>query len=347
MKQRVLVIQRIIPHYRLPVFNQLGREFDFTVAHSDPSLDLGEISFKTPCLPDRSISGLHWQAGVSDLAKDAEVIIAGLDLHWLSNVWLCMSSREQRFVWWGHGFGRNRIGRVAASWLSRRADALLLIDEIRGKEFERAGTDPAKIFAAPNTIDVPNPQPCASASDRVSFLYVGRLQERKKLELLIDAFAKIADQLPEEIGVDIVGGGELRPNLEARIASAGLLNRVRMHGAITEPAELRAFFHRAIAYVSPGDVGLGVLHAFGHGVPVITQTQGHHGPEIENVKHGKTGLLLDAGVDAYADGLLQLGSDRERAHQMGLACHARYTGFRTLEHMLEGFRQAIRGRSEQ
>ncbi len=343
MTLRVLMIQRIIPHYRIPLFERLGNEFDFTVAHSVPSPVPEDAPFESVLVPDRILAGLHWQVGVAALARQADVVIAEFNLRMVSSVWSCLTRSNQRFIWFGHGFGHSRLGRPAAAWLSRRADATILYDEAQRREFQEAGTDPAKLFVAPNTIHVPDSGPCDDADDRKSFLYVGRLQERKRVDLLIDAFAKVADQLPEEVGLDIVGNGDLRAALDAQIASAGLTGRVRTHGEVVDPTELKVYFHRAIAYVSPGDVGLGVLHAFGHGVPVITQRAGNHGPEIQNIEHGRTGLLLESGLDAYADALLQLGTDRERAHRMGLKAYAHYSETRTIDGMAEGFRRAITG----
>jgi glycosyltransferase involved in cell wall biosynthesis len=51
--------------------------------------------------------------------------------------------------------------------------------------------------------------------------------------------------------------------------------------AIYDHEKLKKSFDGAIAYVSPGHVGLGVVHAFGYGVPVITIEGENHSPEIE------------------------------------------------------------------
>ena len=49
----------------------------------------------------------------------------------------------------------------------------------------------------------------------------------------------------------------------------------------------------------PGKVGLTVNHALAHGVPILTRETTLHAPEIDYVRNGENGLIVDGDLDAY------------------------------------------------
>ena len=48
--KKVLLIQGIIPHYRVPIFNELAKNVDLTVVYSDGDLP-NNVGFKTLHIP--------------------------------------------------------------------------------------------------------------------------------------------------------------------------------------------------------------------------------------------------------------------------------------------------------
>jgi len=338
---RTLLLQGIIPHYRIPIFDRLGREVDLTVVHSDPGFTAENTDFRPLYVPDRQLGRFHYQTGLGALAESCDVVIAMFDIHWLASIRLCLSKRGLPFIWWGHGFGRSRSGRGIRTALVKRADALLLYDEAPRAEFVAAGIPTERILIAPNTVEVFEPCLVDDAAARTRFLFVGRLQERKRVDLLIEAFALIADDVPPHVGIDIVGDGEEGEALHALVASRGLTARVRFHGRVTDEVALREVFGRALAYVSPGHVGLGVLHSCAYGVPVITRPGPGHAPEVANVREGETGLFVEAEPAALAAVMKRLALDPGEAQRLGERGHRHYTSSRTPEHMIDGFLRAI------
>ena len=67
----------------------------------------------------------------------------------------------------------------------------------------------------------------------------------------------------------------------------------------------------------PGALGLGVLHAFSYGVPVISPRDLHHGPEAENLVDADNGLLYDHGPHHLLPTLQHLLDDPEWARYLG------------------------------
>lgn len=97
---------------------------------------------------------------------------------------------------------------------------------------------------------------------------VGRLVESKGFDFLLDAFASACAREPD-LNLVILGEGELRPHLEARIQSLGLSERVLMPGHLKNLAQLyRAFDCLLVPSRSEG-LGLVVQEAVLADVPVL------------------------------------------------------------------------------
>ena len=100
-------------------------------------------------------------------------------------------------------------------------------------------------------------------------LFAGRLAEEKHVDVLIDAVAKTPKEL--DIHLEIVGGGEVRPALEAQVARLGLKDRVRFLGLASD-AELRKAYITADVFCMPGTAelqSLVTLEAMSASTPVL------------------------------------------------------------------------------
>ncbi|MBN2991742.1 glycosyltransferase [Pseudomonas cedrina subsp. fulgida] len=98
---------------------------------------------------------------------------------------------------------------------------------------------------------------------------VGRLVDGKGFGCLLDAFAAVSADQPDARLV-IIGEGDARPALEARIAQLGLQDKVSLPGHLPDAARLyRAFDWVAIPSTQEG-LGLILQEAVMAGVPVLT-----------------------------------------------------------------------------
>jgi len=160
--------------------------------------------------------------------------------------------------------------------------------------------------------------------DALIILAVGRLVPYKGFDVLIDA----ARNLPADSYVVIVGGGELRDELEYRIRRQGLAGRVILAGRLTEES-LRALFKRAVLFCLPSvsraeAFGVVLLEAMAYGLPIVaSDIQGSGVPWVN--QHGLTGLNVPPGDStALAVALTQLLEAPERCEEMGRQARLRF-----------------------
>jgi glycosyltransferase involved in cell wall biosynthesis len=132
------------------------------------------------------------------------------------------------------------------------------------------------------------------------FLFVGRLIERKGIDILLDAFRAV-----EGGELWVVGDGPLADLVESAAAAD---QRVRFFRHL-ETTCLHDMYREADVLVLPAlyDVwGLVVNEAQGYGLPVITTDQ--VGAAADLIDPGVTGLIVPAGsVNAFAGAMREVG----------------------------------------
>ena len=345
-RKRVVVLQGMLAGYRRPVFNRLGRLYDLTVAHAGPVVEHPGDTFRQVRLPSRKLGPFHFvdRAALRPVLGEADAAVAMFDLAWPQFLLPALQRRARpRIILWGHRYGVRPLANAVRDALMRRCPALLMYGWEHHERMRRAGIDPARIYVAPNTMDVPNHHD-GTAEPKCRFLFVGRLQPRKRLDQAIRAFAAVQGVLPPGLTFDIVGDGPERGALEAVSRAAGVGRRVVFHGEIGDDRRLAELFGASLAYISPGAVGLSVLHAFAYGVPVVTIDDGanYHGPEFHNLVDGENGLVLRDAA-ALPDALQMLAGDPAMARRLGARAYAHYRDNRTIERMVQGFVAAIEG----
>ena len=173
-----------------------------------------------------------------------------------------------------------------------------------------------------------HPQPRAESNAPPLILSVGRLREKKGLDTLIDACAKLrARQQP--FACEIGGYGEEREHLQLRIDRLGLSNQVRLVGALARDEVITAYARTAV-YVQPSRIAADgdrdgipnvLLEAMAMGLPVVASRVSGI-PEV--VRDGINGLLVEADAPlALAEAIEQVLLHPQQAAVLGSA--ARHT----------------------
>ncbi len=162
---------------------------------------------------------------------------------------------------------------------------------------------------------------CAMLREKPYVLFLGRLHYKKGLDVLIDAFAKIAAQHPH-MQLLIVGpdGGERGKTLQ-RAAELGLADRVHLAGPLYGAAKFAAY-RRANCFCLPSrqeGFSLSITEALASRTPVVI-SEGCHFPEVEQFGAGEVAPL---DPDAFAEALHRvLAATPERRQMMGNAGRA-------------------------
>ncbi|WP_201836610.1 glycosyltransferase family 4 protein [Microvirga zambiensis] len=163
--------------------------------------------------------------------------------------------------------------------------------------------------------------PAPSQSEKMRVLYVGSLELRKGIDVLLRALTKAS---LGDWHLDIVGGGPERQRLEALTAELGLSDRVTFHGPQPNERVAQAMA-RASVMVVPSRIG---PRNQTEGLPtVIVEALAHQRPVIaarltgipEIIVHGVTGWLFEVDdVQGLAYALEEVRGDPEEAQRRAL-----------------------------
>jgi len=295
-----LLIQKRLPHYRGLIFDRLNDELDsqLTVATSEVP-EVLETGFRVEKISIRKFGPFYLFDGLNKLLTEADIVIAEFNTRYLTLMNSCFRSRTGRktkWIWWGHGFGKSRISNWIRVWQMKLAAGIIVYGNQAKDRIIESGISSEKVFVATNSQVVQNAG-FNPNTIRDRFIFVGRLQARKNIGLLLWAYSKFRKQSSARIGLTIIGDGPCLPELKSLAARLGITDHVDFLGAIDDPERLKAEYDRSLAYVSTGALGLGIVHSFSYGVPVIAFPDIRNGPEFENLIHNENGILCDKNDD--------------------------------------------------
>ncbi len=226
---------------------------------------------------------------------------------------------------------------------ARRADAIVTPSAYTGRLVQEFGVPPERIhvcsLGAPRWRSL-GLRPNLPADGCV--LFVGTLEPRKNVGVLLDAYERLTDRLPAVPELILAGGStaEAGPWLE-RIRRPPLAGRVRHVGYI--PHEQReSWYARARVLVLPSldeGFGLPVLEAMSAGIPVVASNRG----ALPEVAGGAADLVDADDPEGFARALERLLTDdtwAEARARAGLARAATYTWESTAQRLHDAYRAA-------
>lgn len=193
-----------------------------------------------------------------------------------------------------------------ANWLKRAIlrtmDRISVVSRAMVEVCDSLGLPPQRLFVRSMGVDLQHRFGTSLPfEDRSGLVFVGRLVEKKGVEHLIRAFARLTSDFPDET-LTIVGDGPLRRRLEGLVAASGAGNLVKFIGAVANE-EVPTYLNRARIAVVPsvvasdGDqegLGLVAVEAMGCGCVVACSDL----PALRDVvTDGVTGRVFAAGDD--------------------------------------------------
>jgi glycosyltransferase involved in cell wall biosynthesis len=347
MKRVLLVNQHRIPHYRVPIYAYLTSYlkllgFDLLIVsngiegnnpdpicfnHIEITLSLRRI---VNIIRSHHVDAVIFWVNLKHLFLFPTCLIAKFLLH-------------KKIIYWGHGRDLaardSTIKNIAYFVEQALSDSIILYAPHLIKYI--AGRFKGKVFIANNTLYLDYPRPTKAACTAVldeykvytkkNIICIGRMQKRKRLEHLIDAFRTINRS---DIGLIFVG-----PDPQ------GILNNVKGMGIFKlgpiYGVKKYELLSAADVCCIPGAVGLSIVDAMYCGLPFVTE-EGDESPEIMYLRHGVNGFMVTRGdTDELARNLLLILDNSELQKRFSDAARMEIIINGNIDRMCAGFRDAL------
>jgi glycosyltransferase involved in cell wall biosynthesis len=366
----VLIIEGQIKEYRRPFYERLRSDLarsriDLKVAYSDPAPEELQKGDNCDLSSDYGIKvkayrmaggRLLFQPLFRSVASADLVIIDHANKFILNHLLLPMSlCRLKKVAFWGLAENLQADRSEISEWYKRRT--LLWVDwwfaytEGTAAYLRQHGVNPSRITAVQNSIDTRLIRDVVAQMDedirvrlRVSLgisasarvgIYVGMLEEVKRIPFLLEAAEQIRSVIPD-FHLILVGGG----SGHAETANS-VKDKAWIHCTGPKLSRQKAeFLAIADCMLMPGRVGLAVLDAFAAALPVLATRLAHHGPEIEYLQDGFNGVLTAPDVNSFASGAVRLFTRRDELLQLGAGARISASRY-SIESMAENFRVGI------
>lgn len=374
LSRSVAIYEDVVPHYRVGIFEALAErigEYTLYAEHFDAH------PAGVNCVPCAGIGvgkiRLHLRPLLDAVRREHGILICEGRLKLITSTLLAFAGGALgiRVLWWSPIWrpnGRVEIGGGLRGWLMRSVFRRLYGYVTYGRRAAEValagGIAKDRIFVAYNSLDTPrllaaerrwreSPGRLARFRDETGLsnkkvvLYVGQFIPRKRLDVLLDAFAMIRRGDPhDETRLVLIGDGPDLSRVRARADARDLQGSVRFVGRVVDIEQICPYFLSTRVVVLPGAGGLVVNQSLTHGVPVIVG--GGDGTESDSVEEGGNGYFWAGdSADSLADLIRRIAyapeSDWQRLSENARAAVKERTNLAT---MLDGMVRAVSSAQE-
>jgi glycosyltransferase involved in cell wall biosynthesis len=218
---------------------------------------------------------------------------------WLSLIYLKL--KNHKTIIWTHGaYGNENIfKRYYYKTFLKLADGILVYENRAKKILINEFKLKSEVCVVYNSLDYKlqnkiklNLFSKPKLSNSRYFCFIGGIQKRKNIQILLDSFIHLKNK-------------NLLPNYKLFIIGDGIdfnyysnkykTDDIVFTGAIYDEETIANYLYNAEAMISPGHVGLNVIHSLSYGTPVITHSNHfNHAPEFEAITN-ETGAFFEEG----------------------------------------------------
>lgn len=357
----------IPPKYREEIYTRIEQEYDCSWY-----FEMGDVSIKSFDLSQLKswdelatikLGGFYWTKGLLCLLlKDySHYIMIGATRNLSLYIFLILKNlffRKKKVALWTHGY-YGKESRIELHLfklpLLKMANMILLYGDYARDLMIKHGFSPNKLLTIHNSLAYTKQMELRKSIQPSNIyknhfcnlnpvlIFLGRLTPVKKLDMILDAMAKLKMN-GEEYNMVFVGGGIVRERLEKQTADLGLTNHVWFYGACYDESQNAELVYNADLCVAPGNVGLTAMHMMMFGCPVITHNDFKwQMPEFESIVQGKTGTFFEKGnVDSLAENISawfkQKNTDRENVRN---ACYTQMDDYWNPDFQMEVINKAL------
>lgn len=345
-KVKVLILYNHLFHYRIPIFEEIGKYYDLTIAYCYGD-DVKNDNFKTIKLTPYKIGPFTLQKeNIYRLCNSYRVVIAYGEIAWLKYQLLYLHKwRKFKIAYWTIGvsasYTKSFDSKSKIDFLKRFfyrfGDAKIFYTEYPIQRYLTWGFKREQLFVANNTVAVKD---IGISYSRNKILFIGSLYKEKGIDKLLESYKKAYEVDSSIYDLQIVGGGDT-DRINAWIEKSGLHGKIKLLGPIYDIDMKAEIFKRSIVAISPNQAGLSVLEAMGYGVPYITSKNAITGGEIFNIQNGKTGVIIDNFTE-LPKLIIDVTRNSSKYISMGANAYNNYWAYRKPIDMVNGIVDAIK-----
>ena len=365
--KNVIIIQDLLPHYRIPFFNALKeRLFDENIdlrlfyglpdVRPDPRAVteqlLGDLRWAEAFTKHHLPFGAVWHP-ILNQVRDADLVIVEHASRLLVNYALYLSRffGGPKLAFWGHGWDhqtdrQDSLSENVKTWIGKRGDWYFAYTWKVREGLIHQGYNGSRITDVQNAVAAPTAVPSESEIKKVRrelglnpgscvALFCGRMYPMKRVAMLVAAAEKVRMAVPSFILV-LAGAGS-----DQRIAEKAARNSDYIYfiGPIFGRRKA-AFFSISRLVVMPGIVTLGLVDAFHHGVPAVVTEYRYHSPEIVYLRDGENGITAEDSREGLTQAMIRLATDDQMHDKLVAGCKTAAEKI-TLEEMVNRFTAGI------
>lgn len=364
---KVYIIQRILPHYRIPFVGSLrecleNNDIELTFVYGQSSYKENEKGDTIDLKWGKKIKniylpfGLVYQPLSIDLFK-ADLIIVEQANKLLLNylLFLLKPIFKYKLAFWGHGWchqqSKNSFSNTLKTLVMNRVDWWFAYTSNVAKWLSENGVSKDKITAVQNSIDTNElikysesikeeeinsyKNTLGIESGALIGIFCGGMYKEKELPFLIDACRRVKKQIPHFQFIAIGGGPD------SKIIEDAAENERWIHYIGPKfGREKVVYLKMANLFLMPGLVGLAILDCFAIGLPLITTEYPYHSPEIAYLENGINGIITKFDKEDFSDNIVQLLTTPAKLKAISIGASQSNNKY-SIGKMVENFAQGI------
>ena len=367
VRPKVVIIQRRMTQYRLPLLNLMREKLDaagveLIVVYGDPlpgeilKVDSGDLPWgvHVPCRYGCN-GRLCWQNAMP-VVSNADMVVVTQENRLLFNYVRPILRKDRKWAFWGHGrnfqaTSPNSFSERFKRWLSSHVDWWFAYTVLSRATVMEAGFPDERITVLNNAIDTTElaAQIESIGQDELQQawrdfgigpgpvgLSLASLHADKRLDFLFEAAQHIRGRVPD-FQLVIVGDGPQRDRVRQAVDEAG--GWIHWLGAQSGRNKARVLSLSTLM-LNPGMVGLSILDSLVAGVPMVTTAYPYHSPEIVYLHSGQNGLVTDNDVESFVAGVVRLLEHPVELDALRAGCRMSAQEY-TIEKMADHFSEGI------
>lgn len=320
---KVLLIQRVVPHYRIDLFNSIyellsKRNIDFTIFCGFSILDTKYVNTtKRPVYLNISLKNIRlFQKHITFYynlffilkAEKPDLIITEGGSNTINNIIVLFYNKLYKvpFVVWDLGKfvklrdSKSSLIEAIYSFIYKKtiikSNSIITYNKAGAKYFKESFNletekiqilhntiNEKNIFKSKNSVIVDKEFEKFAANFSHIIIFVGAIDKFKNLDFII----RIQNKLNDDFGFLIIGNGTYKIEFQNKMKKFNTF----FTGQVNNLEQLAYYYGKSKVFLLPGLGGLSINQSLAYGVPVICSES--DGSEFDLIVDGETGFILE------------------------------------------------------